>query len=104
MTVSVNTETEGSKSDAECRGTYRCKQQTNPMLVKGSGTVFETDAASLTIYRSEGVFKGWPFKTANANVYVAGNRICADIHVSHWPYSEEHESIVAGIVTSGVLK
>lgn len=103
VTVSVNTETEGSKSNAECRETYWSKQQTNPMLVKGSETVFETDTAYFSTYRSEGVYKGQPFKTANAHAYIARNGICADIHVSHWPYSEESESIVAEIATSLIV-
>jgi hypothetical protein len=100
VTVSVNTETEGSKSNAQCRDTYWTRQQTNPVLVKGSESVFEDDTAYYSTYRSEGVYKGEPFKTANAHAYIARNGICADIHVSHWPYNEESESIVAEIVTS----
>jgi len=100
VTVSVNTETQGSSSNAECRDKYWSKQQANPMLVKGSETVFEDDTAYYSTYRSEGVYEGQPFKTANAHAYIARNGICADVHVSHWPYTEESESMVADIVTS----
>jgi hypothetical protein len=100
VTVSVNTETQASKSNAECRDRYWAKQRTNPMLVKGSEAAFEDDAAYYSTYRSEGVYKGQPFKTANAHAYIVKDGICADVHVSHWPYTEESESLVEDIVTS----
>lgn len=100
VTVSVNTETQGSKSNADCRDKHWTKQRTNPMLVKDSESIFENDTASYSTYRSEGVYKGEPFKTANAHAYIAKDGICADVHVSHWPYTEESESIVADIVNS----
>lgn len=100
VTISVNTETEGAEDNAQCRETYWTKTQTNPMLVKGSETEFENDTAYFSSYRSEGEYKGQPFKTANAHAYIARDGVCADIHVSHWPYTEESDAIVAAIVTS----
>ena len=100
VTVSVNTETQGSQSNAACREKHWTRQRTNPMLVKGSESIFEDDTAFYSAYRSEGIFQGQPFKTANAHAYIAKDGICADVHVSHWPYTEESDSIVADIVTS----
>ncbi|MDX1528545.1 MAG: hypothetical protein R3337_07945 [Gammaproteobacteria bacterium] len=103
VTVSVNTETSGSGSNAECRQRYWSKTQTSPMLVKGSENVFQTDAAHFSTYRSEGVYKGEPFKTANAHAYIAKDGICADVHVSHWPYTEDSDALVAAIITSVMI-
>ncbi len=100
VTVSVNTETEGAENNAQCRETYWTKTQTNPMLVKGSEREFENDTAHFSAYRSEGVYKGQPFKTANAHAYISRDGICADVHVSHWPYNGDSNQIVAAIIQS----
>ena len=70
------------------------------MLVRGSENVFETDPAHFSTYRSEGVYKGKPFNTASAHAYIAKDGICAEVHASHWPYTEERDALVAAIITS----
>lgn len=100
VTVSVNTEIEGSRDNAECRETFWSKTQTAPTMVKGSEREFENDTAHFSTYRSEGVFQGQAFKTANAHAYIARDGVCADVHVSHWPYKEDSDELVAAIITS----
>lgn len=100
VTLSVNTKLEGASTNTECRETNWKKNLTNPMLTKGSEKLFEKKGYLFSSYRSEGEYKGKHFKTANTHAYISRNGICADIHVSHWPYDENSEDIVSKIIQS----
>ncbi len=100
ITLSVNTELEGVNNNTECRETNWKKNLKNPMLTKGSEKLFENNGYLFSSYRSEGEYRGKHFKTANTHVYISKNGICADIHVSHWPYDENSEEIISKIIQS----
>jgi len=100
VTLSVNSETEASSSNQECYETFWAKAQSNPVMVKASIKTKKDNKAYYATHQSEGEYKGQAFKTANGHAYFVKNGICIDLHVSHWPFVEESESIVNAILES----
>ena len=103
VTLSVNTELEASKNNQQCFDVFWAKAQKNPMMVKSSINIFIDEKAMYATHRSEGEYKGQPFKTANGHAYFAYNGICVDLHVSHWPLSDKSDEIVKTIILSAAI-
>ncbi|MFA5938873.1 MAG: hypothetical protein WC809_05920 [Sinimarinibacterium sp.] len=100
LTLSLHTETEGGRSNQECRETYWRLAQRNPTLVKDTVTLSGSEQALFATHLSEGVYKGEAFKTANGHAYLAKNGLCIDLHASHWPYDVSSEKRVEEILRS----
>lgn len=100
VTFSIHTETAAADNKDSCRATYWARGSTNPTLVKESVRQFESDAASFVTHRSEGSYKGTPFKTANGHAYLVKGGLCLDVHVSHWPYRDDSEALVEKVLRS----
>ncbi|MBX3656706.1 MAG: hypothetical protein KF686_21230 [Ramlibacter sp.] len=100
VTFSIHTETLGADSNESCRSTYWSRGAGNPTLIKDSVKLFESDIASFVTHRSEGVYKGTAFKTANGHAYLVKNGVCVDVHVSHWPYRDTSEALVEQLLRS----
>jgi len=100
VTISIYTETDGSSDNETCRRIYWGKGLENPNLVKDSVKLFETNSAKYVTHRSEGVYRGTAFKTANGHAFFVKNGLCVDVHVSHWPYRDDSEAIVEKILRS----
>lgn len=100
ITLSLHAETEGIKSNDECRETFWSKGLSNPNLVKATVKLVASERAALVTHQSEGTFKGQAFKTANGHAYFVKNGLCMDLHVSHFPYAESSEKQVEAILRS----
>lgn len=100
ITLSLHSETEGSKSNDECRDTFWSRGKANPNIVKGSVTQSSGERAAFVNHLSERTFQGKPFKTANGHAYFVRNGLCMDLHVSHYPYVEGSEKQVDDVLRS----
>ena len=103
VTLSIHTEADGGMSNQDCRDTFWARARKNPHLVDGSEKYFETEIAQCVTHRSEGIFRGKPFKTANAHAYFVQSGQCVDLHISHWPYAPSSEQQLETILRSIVV-
>jgi hypothetical protein len=100
ITISLYAETEGTKSNDECRETFCSQGLRNPNIVKDSIKLTADDRASFATHLSEGTYQGRDFKTANGHAYFVRNGLCMDLHVSHYPYAEGSEQRVENVLRS----
>lgn len=100
VTLSVNTELDASESNNECFNAYWDKAQKNPTMVKESIETFNNSNAMYATHYSEGEYRGQPFKMANGHAYFVNSGVCVDLHVSHWPRTDESKKLVKDILLS----
>ena len=99
ITLSLHSETEGGRSNDECRDTYWKKNLSSP-TTKSDINLWGTDSASLVTHLTDVVYQGKPQKTANGHAYFVKNGLCMDLHVSHWPYQSSSEKRVEAVLRS----
>lgn len=100
VTFSMYTETDGGEDAETCRKTYWTKSLNSPNVERSSAKLFESGVLKFVTHKSEGVYKGTAFKTANGHAYFVKKGLCVDVHVSHWPYRDGSEALVEGILRS----
>lgn len=104
IAVSFFVESSEAADSEACRAELWAQGSQNPMISKDTVQLVDFAGKPGVRYVIEGEFQGEHVKAQNANVYLAHDGTCVDVHVSRFPFVEGAEAQLAAIVDSVVVE